>query len=176
MGPKEFVVAKMKELVKEFDSVRTSYSFHKLSDTHSVEVIPNDLYHNNEDFRNWEVDFVYEFMNLFPNDSICVLTDNSIIAIENVEFFFEGDKFNNYTDCVINSELKILEPLESIFDTHEPQIHDEFTFNQILVDVNSLPNIFNKDFKMTSFLNNNSIMPTRVKDGLIDEDNYSFAA
>ncbi|MBT2560595.1 hypothetical protein J7E50_07090 [Pedobacter sp. ISL-68] len=190
MGPKEYITTKMEQLIKEFDTLKISYSFHELTDTHSVEVIPNESYHNNNEFKNWEIDFVYDFMNLFPNDSICVLTDDSIMPIENIEFYYEGENYNchsKHMSTIVENEhvfeSKFYETFESIFNTHKPQIEGEFSFNQPLIDVNSLPSIFNQNFQIPKFFSSNSFISDKEKINSADnfgefseENNYSFAA
>ncbi|TDQ06242.1 hypothetical protein [Pedobacter metabolipauper] len=151
MTSREYIKSKMSALVKDIKTLKASYSFHELSSTHSVEVIPNEIYHSNDVLKAWELNFIIGFIQKFPNESLCILTDDAILPIGHIEFSILGKDFKEASDNYsANQELVSLvfdnqfyDTLKEIFVTHSPVILEQMSYNQKIIDVNTLPSAYN---------------------------------
>ena len=90
MKEKDFIIESINELVKKFANTRVRYENHKLSNTHFVEVVPSIVYHVNEKYREWEENIISLFIEKFPNQNICFISDDAMVGIENVEYEAKG--------------------------------------------------------------------------------------
>lgn len=93
MTEKDFVIALINELVTLFPKTRVRYENHVLSNTHFVEVVPNEVYRLNDDYLKWEENIVFQFINNYPTQNICFLSDDAIVGVENVEYIATGKLF-----------------------------------------------------------------------------------
>lgn len=151
MTSREYIKSKMSALVKDIKTLKLSYSFHELSSTHSVEVVPNEIYHSSEVLKAWELDVIIGFIHKFPNESLCILTDDAVLPIEHIEFSIHGKDFKEVSENYsVNLELisqvfdnQFYDALKEIFITHSPVILEEMSYNQKIIDVNTLPSAYN---------------------------------
>lgn len=90
MTPKEYIINCAKELVKSFPNTKVRYENHELSNTHFIEVVPNEVYNLNTEYKIWEENIVFDFIAKFPNQNICFLSDDAIVGIDNSEFELKG--------------------------------------------------------------------------------------
>jgi hypothetical protein len=74
MSARIYLDSKVKELVIRFPEVRVRYDYHLLSSTHTIEIVPNELYNFNEVYKIWEEELLFEFIDLFPDESLSVVT------------------------------------------------------------------------------------------------------
>jgi hypothetical protein len=56
------------------------YEHDTFSDTHFVEVVPNDVYYLNERYIAWESKMFDEFVNQFPHENIGFKTDDALVG------------------------------------------------------------------------------------------------
>jgi hypothetical protein len=71
----------IKDLLHFFPNVKVRYDHDKESDTHTLEVVPNEVYHKDESFNDWQGDAIMSFIELFPDESICFVTDDSLLGL-----------------------------------------------------------------------------------------------
>jgi hypothetical protein len=90
MTSKEFVTQELGDFIKKFPQVRVRYEFHEMSNAHFIEVVPNDVYSLNEDYISWEIDMWDRFVNLYPVEGICFISDDALVGIENAMYIKEG--------------------------------------------------------------------------------------
>jgi len=94
MTPKDFIINQITELVTIFPNLRVRYEDHHLSNTHFVEVVPNEVYRLNEEFQLWEETVVFQFIEKFPDQNLCFITDDAIVGIESVNYEVKGDLYD----------------------------------------------------------------------------------
>lgn len=80
----------IKDLLHHFPNVRVRYDHDTDSDTHTVEVVPSDIYHNDERFNQWQGDSIMSFIENFPCESLCFVTDNSVLGLTAYQHEYEG--------------------------------------------------------------------------------------
>lgn len=85
MTAKNFVEEKLRFLTSIFDGIQIKYKYTPREKTHLVEVIPADFMVGNEDYFKEEAMILEEFDQLFPDESLDFISNDSDIRIENAD-------------------------------------------------------------------------------------------
>ena len=94
MTPREFLISKIKELVILLPNTKVRYENHELSKTHFVEVVPKSIYHNDNIFSAWEEDVTFEFIQIYPDQNICFISDDAIVGITTIDYEQKGNLYD----------------------------------------------------------------------------------
>lgn len=94
MTSNEFIISKLQSFINDFPETRVRYEHDKLSDTHFVEVVPNEVYHLNERYIAWESKMFDEFVDQFPHENIGFISDDALVGLGNVDFELKGTYFD----------------------------------------------------------------------------------
>lgn len=104
MTAKEYILNKLENLTNKFPQVRVRYEYDKMADVHVIEVVPNDVYHLDNTYIAWESEVVDNFIDLFPTQNICFISDDALVGIRNAEYIFEGFAFASLS---MNIEISV---------------------------------------------------------------------
>lgn len=85
MEAKKFVEEKLRFLTSIFKGIRIKYKYIPAGRSHLVEIIPSDFMQGNEDYFKEEAQIMEEFEQLFPDESIDFISNDSDIRIENAD-------------------------------------------------------------------------------------------
>ncbi|HEY6913371.1 MAG TPA: hypothetical protein VI413_01755 [Paludibacter sp.] len=85
MTAKEFVEEKLRFLISIFKGVHIKYKYLPGERSHLVEIIPAEFMQGNEDYFKEEAQIIEEFDQLFPDESIDFISNDSDIRIEDVD-------------------------------------------------------------------------------------------
>ncbi len=96
-----FIKEALSGFITAFPNTRIRYEFDIDANVHCVEVVPNDIYHLENDYINWENNFTNNFIVLFPYQNICFFSDDAIVGINNIQFELIGSK---YVDLISTKE------------------------------------------------------------------------
>ena len=107
----DFIKKSIDELVKKFPQTRVRYENHELSNTHFIEVVPNNVYRLNNEYQKWEENIVFQFIEKYPNQNICFISDNALVGIENVDYDVKGH-FYDLLNLYNNQKYNIVEVIE----------------------------------------------------------------
>lgn len=105
MTSNEFIVSKLQSFIHDFPQTRVRYEHDKLSDTHFVEVIPNDVYYLSDKYIMWESKMFDEFVDQFPHENIGFISDDALVGLENVDFELKGIYFDIPYSSFIESNV-----------------------------------------------------------------------
>lgn len=92
MTPKEYISAKLDQLIKLFPKIRVRYESDEFSGTHTVEIIPQSEY-NKEAMMDWQDAVFEEFFNLYPAEAVCFISDDALVGIEKPEKIYYGSLY-----------------------------------------------------------------------------------
>jgi hypothetical protein len=95
MNSTEFIKEIINNLVELFPSIKCTYQYDASSYTHFIEVVPNKVYHSEKEYANEETKATLAFIDKYPHESICFITDDSIIKLDNPIYVKAGDLFSN---------------------------------------------------------------------------------
>lgn len=113
MDAKEFITAKINELVLMFPTTRCRYENHFLSNSHFIEVIPSEIYHLDEKFSAWEEELTFEFIQTYPDQNICFISDDATVSLSNIDYERKGILFDipfSINQSQNNFDLNIIHP------------------------------------------------------------------
>lgn len=90
MTSKEYIIAELGKFVKSFQQTRARYEIGNDGVTHIIEIVPNEVYHMDDSYLEWEDQFFNNFVSQFPHENICFITDDSALSIIKPLFTVEG--------------------------------------------------------------------------------------
>ena len=127
MTPTDFIIANLKIALNKFPSIKVRYEDFSISNTHFVEVVQNDFYKINKDYLTWEEEISFQFIDKFPDQNLCFISDDAVVGIENVSFELAGENyftpnFNFQFPLTTNSIDKILQEYLEISVVKRPTI------------------------------------------------------
>ncbi|OAV73360.1 hypothetical protein Barb6_00328 [Bacteroidales bacterium Barb6] len=93
MPPKDYIFNELSVFINKFDNVRVRYGYDEKAITHIVEIVPNDVYHLNEEYISWESEMFDKFIERYPMQNICFISDDALVGIENPEYVLYGKDF-----------------------------------------------------------------------------------
>ena len=183
MNSKDFIINKLRKLIKKFPALKASYSFQELSDTHSLAILSKDCYYGNQLFKQHEEDLIVDFVTKYPVESLCFLTEDSIIPIDNIELALTGDTYKdlNSSYCTIleyEGELfdnSYYEAFDDIFRDFKPEISGSFILEQEIKGIYSLPSLFSQNHLVT-VLDKETDREDNPSDYFTPDTDYSLAA
>jgi hypothetical protein len=104
MLPFEYIKSELKNFIVEFPKTRVRYEIDINSNTHSIEIVPNEIYRLDKDYITWEENFFDAFINEFPDQNICFISDDTIVGLDKVDFELSGKEFVSMipTNVIVN--------------------------------------------------------------------------
>jgi len=120
-----YITTELKKFILEFSRTRVRYEYDKESDTHFIEVVPNDVYHLDIDYIKWESEMFDRFVELYPEENICFISDDALVGLDKVDFEICGKDFVSAYSTV-NSQITVL--LENHINVNSV-INNDILFN-----------------------------------------------
>jgi|BioPla2DNA2_1021312.scaffolds.fasta_scaffold33146_3 GTP:adenosylcobinamide-phosphate guanylyltransferase len=110
MEAKNYIHDALNAFIKRFSKTRIRYEYDTNALVHIVEVLPNDIYHLDTDYIQWEDDFYKRFVTLFPSENICFISDDALVEISTPELVLEGLEYapitsSKETTNIINTNI-----------------------------------------------------------------------
>jgi len=113
MSPKDYIVSELESFIKVFPKVRVRYEYDEMAIVHTIEVLPNEIYHLDEEYLEWERRMFHSFIDRYPTENIGFITDDALVGIENPIFIKKGldyDLFSSIKAIVtFNNDIIIVE-------------------------------------------------------------------
>lgn len=94
MKARDFIINKINDLVIVFPNIRVRYENHHLSNSHFVEVVPNEVYRLNKEYQLWEEEVVFKFIENYPDQNLCFITDDALVGIETIDYEAKGELYD----------------------------------------------------------------------------------
>jgi hypothetical protein len=116
MNAKNYIINELDVFIKTFSNVRVRYEYNENTLTHIIEVVPHDVYYFNDEYIIWESKLFDKFINLYPTENICFITDDALVGIKKEIYHKEGI---NYTAVLKQQENTIYDPNQFIFREKE---------------------------------------------------------
>ncbi len=115
---KEYIKINLKKIIKSLPEIRVSYEYDIDAKIHSIEILPNKIYHLDKNYIDWEINFTDNFIKKFPDQNVCFFTDDAVIGIEKAEFEIIGEKYIDKNSENTNSKYKKLVAKKSKKEIH----------------------------------------------------------
>ncbi|MFA6400465.1 MAG: hypothetical protein WCX31_02400 [Salinivirgaceae bacterium] len=110
MISQEYIKSALQVFISKFSQTRVRYEFDSTALTHYIEVVPNSVYHLDEEYISWESAFYDLFVSQFPNQNICFISDDSLVGLDEIQFELVGSKFVEYS---VNNDFNCI-PTDSV--------------------------------------------------------------
>lgn len=133
MNSYEYIISELNKFILEFPKTRVRYEHDNSSETHFIEVVPNEIYHLDAQYIQWESEMFDRFVDLFPEENICFISDDALVGLDKINFELKGHEFISlYSTCnkeqtientVIKTKTVITATLASMFTTKNNANH-----------------------------------------------------
>jgi hypothetical protein len=129
----EFIVKELELFVKDFPKTRVRYEDDKMTKAHFIEIVPNETYKIEEKYIKWERDLFKRFIEKYPYENICFISDDAVAGLDEVHHTFFGSEFEGYSlnveKIVIFNEIELKQILiEKVVSKNDGlwQYYDDF--------------------------------------------------
>jgi hypothetical protein len=120
MKSTDFLKLAIDNLVNENPSIKCRYEFDVHSCAHLIEVTPFSVYESNEKYVENESEIIFSFIDNFPNENICFISNDSLVKISNPSYVKIG---------VLFATMNWIPSFEQRFDQIVP-IQKEVSFHE----------------------------------------------
>ncbi len=100
MNSIEYVKSKLDSFIIKDKFVSFCYEYDDDTLTHIVKVSPKEIYDNNKDYISWENKLIDEFIDNYPNENICFISDGALIEIKNPIYIIDNNISGFSQNCV----------------------------------------------------------------------------
>ena len=107
MNSYEYIISELNKFIFEFSKTRVRYEHDFSSETHFIEVVPNEIYHSDNQYIQWESEMFDHFVDKFPEENICFISDDSLVGLDKIDFEICGNEFVS-TYSTVNSQITVL--------------------------------------------------------------------
>lgn len=167
MLPFEYIKLELKSFIIEFPKTRIRYENDNNSNTHSIEVVPNEIYSLDKDYITWENSLFDDFINEYPDQNICFISDDAIVGLDKIDFELFGKEYSS-VDASIPTALNFTTVSNLSFNNIQIKSKDDIKVENIKKHLE--PTI-------SGDLKTNLIQPkTIVIQNVQNQYNYSLAA
>lgn len=132
----EYIISELKKFILEFPKTRVRYEHDNSSETHFIEVVPNDVYHLDTQYIKWESEMFDRFIELFPEQNICFISDDALVGLDKVDFEICGIEFIS-TYSTVNSQITV--NLENCINVNST------VNNSLLFSINTCPDLLSSN-------------------------------
>lgn len=84
MNSFDYVVSKIENFTKEFPQVHVRYKYEEMSDIHFIEITSLAFYGSNKEYIEWEHKMWNDFIEAYPCENICFVSDDAIIKFDEI--------------------------------------------------------------------------------------------
>ncbi len=98
MNASEYIISQLENLLQHITNIRVRYEHDKNACVHIVEIVPDEVYHLNNEYMEWELEMFDKFISLYPTENICFISDDDLVGIKNVMYIKEGLTFAQFSE------------------------------------------------------------------------------
>lgn len=101
MKSTDYIIRELENLLALFPSIKVRYEYNALANIHTVEVVPNDVFYSN-DYMSWERKMIDAFINKYPTENVCFISDDALVGIEKSSYENKGRYYNEDVKQIIS--------------------------------------------------------------------------
>lgn len=103
---KTYFCSKLDKLVKNFPDTRILYYNDAFTDEHLIKIFPKSVFLNNSKLEEFQIEFMDEFIDKFPNASLIFFTEDDWIDINGEAIEYIGNKYIKESTFLNDIEFK----------------------------------------------------------------------
>jgi len=96
MSSEQFIKDQLNALVTNFPEIRVRYENDEMNSSHLIEIVPNEIYHNQAEFKIAEEYIIFKFIELFSFENIVFFASDEDMKINKVDYEVCGDNFMSH--------------------------------------------------------------------------------
>lgn len=134
MNASEYIISELEIFIKKFSKVRIRYEYDKMSCSHFVEVVPNEIYHLDENYIKWESEMFDKFIEHYPYENICFISDDDLVGIGNTEWTICGKNYiqiSTIKENITFDTISVLIQQTTVKDMINTTIYNKNTCNSV---------------------------------------------
>lgn len=143
---KTFILNELEEVCKEFPSITAKFKFDADSATYFIEILPKREFNDNRELRKRMSKITKEFVRNFRTESICWLSEDDLVEIENPDLVLNGELHKQ------GNQLIQRDSIIPSFEQYIPEIN-EIKLERLTNYSPSLKNVYWENVLSTSFIN-----------------------
>jgi len=149
MNTEKFIIDKLEKFIKDFSKVRVRYEYDEMSRSHFIEIVPNTIFHSDNDLKKWECTLLDKFVTYCPTENICFISDDDLFKIENIIYIKEGLDYAPVSTVV---ESVAFDPLSILLQQSTTKEVFNITFAETKVDSLIETTIMTYDYLSQTYL------------------------
>lgn len=165
MKPLEYLKGKLTELAINFPLITVKYAYDKLINYHVIELTPIEEFYNNEKLDDFWIPVSIEFSDLFPDEYVTFISNDSSLKIEKPELIFNDKQLSHIDIEEIFNEI-LNAPIDINYTTTFESIHSKsihISYNQTQFSSIKIPT-------QNEIINFNSQQTLQIKQEIIFTD------
>jgi hypothetical protein len=83
MNSVNYVTTLLHNIIQQFPTTKISYEYDSWDDDHYIKVEPQSVYASIQ-FSKYETKIIYDFIESYPSESICFITENSLVDLDGI--------------------------------------------------------------------------------------------
>ena len=107
MEAKEYIIEKLNSLSEKVPNACIRYEHEEDTSSHIIEITPREIYNSNEDYISWESALYDEFVDKYPFENICFISDDALVGLNKITFEIEGVPTTNDRNTVFDAIVSI---------------------------------------------------------------------
>ena len=118
----KYIIKELKLFINKFKNVRVRYEYDELALVHIIEVLPNEVYHLDKNYIEWELQMFDNFIKKFPCENINFISDDALVGIKTPVFSKSGIEYkenfkDRYQKIVASKQFKTTYENKNIGDS-----------------------------------------------------------
>jgi hypothetical protein len=99
----EFVKSELSAFIHQFPKTRVRLEIDNDSNSHYVEIMPNEVYNLDSNYIAWESEVFDNFIEKFPDENIYFISDDALVGLDRIDFELIGVAYKSI--LTINSNF-----------------------------------------------------------------------
>lgn len=137
----DFIKTELQNFILQFPKTKAKVESDEDISSYYLEIIPNEIYHFDENYIEWENSFLNRFISAYPQENIFFITDDSIITIETSCFEIVGTLFKPVPNFSSDFTIFNFTPQINILNTKLYDAIPNFNEFGIAVHLNNYVNL-----------------------------------
>lgn len=95
MKASEFIISRLEEIANIIEDIQIRYEYRESTQSHLIEILPLNIFENNEMYMEEEYRLEHNFSEQFPKENIVFISEGSLTEIKVAQMEFGRIRYNN---------------------------------------------------------------------------------
>ncbi|MDR1130613.1 MAG: hypothetical protein LBK96_06495 [Prevotellaceae bacterium] len=89
----KFIEKELGKFVNLFPEFRARYELNENTEAYFVEITPGEIFFQNDYYMRWSVYVRDRFLDTFPEEGLCFISENDEFSLKRIDFAICGEKY-----------------------------------------------------------------------------------